>query len=160
MDSVPSRPTRLGHVAIRVRDVERSRDFYSRLLGMRISDVNEDGLTFLRCGPDHHSLVLAPARSEDDLPQKDQQAFHHMAWEVPDVQALLRARDFLRAEGVTVYFEGRRGPGDNFGVEFYDPDGYHVELYCDMEQVPWDGQARPAAQWRRTSSLEAAIAEG
>jgi catechol 2,3-dioxygenase-like lactoylglutathione lyase family enzyme len=146
-------------VAIRVRDVARSREFYCGLLGMRVSDENEDGLTFLRCGPDHHSLALVPARSEADLPQQDQQAFHHMAWEVADVETLLRARDFLRAQGVNVYFEGRRGPGDNFGVEFYDPDGYHVELYCDMEQVPWDGTARPREAWRRTNSLEAALAE-
>ncbi len=154
MSEAPVRPTKLGHVAIRVGDVERSRDFYCRLLGMRVSDVNEGGMTFLRCGPDHHSLVLAPARSEADLPQQDQQAFHHMAWELPDVEHLRRARDFLRAAGTEIYFEGRRGPGDNWGIEFYDPDGYHVELYCEMEQVPWDGAARPAEQWRRTASLE------
>jgi len=66
-------------------------------------------------------------------------------------------REFLRAKGVKIVYEGRRGPGCNPGVEFLDPDGFNIELYACMDQIGWDQKSRPADQWRRASSLEEAV---
>jgi catechol 2,3-dioxygenase len=129
-------------------------------MGFQVSDHNEQGMVFLRYGSDHHTIALAPSREHTALPDKarGQLGFDHMALEVEHVSELIRIRDFLRASGVPVVFEGRRGPGSNPGVEFLDPDGYLIELYANMDQIGADGESRPADEWRRASSLEEAFA--
>jgi catechol 2,3-dioxygenase-like lactoylglutathione lyase family enzyme len=66
----PIRVKKLGHVGLYCRDLERMIDFYTRVLGFQVSDANERGHTFLRFGPDHHSLVLArmPAEEQERRP--------------------------------------------------------------------------------------------
>jgi hypothetical protein len=83
---------------------------------------------------------------------------HHVALEVDSVEELFKAREFLKEQGIQIHFEGRRGPGSNIGIEFKDPDGYNIELACEMEQIGWSGTARPPAFHRRARSLEEAIA--
>jgi hypothetical protein len=83
--------------------------------------------------------------------------FHHLAMEVADMDALMRARDFLKSQGLALSYEGRRGPGGNPGIEFSDPDGYRFELYTTMDQVGTNGRSRPAGQWSRTLTLEEAV---
>jgi len=77
--------------------------------------------------------------------------------EVDSVETLFAARDFLQARSIPISYEGRRGPGGNIGIEFRDPDGYVVEIYCDMDQIKEDGKSRPPEEWRRATSLEEAV---
>lgn len=159
-DATPVRVRKLGHVVLRVSDVERSARFWTEILGFKISDHNEQGMVFLRNASDHHTVALAPAREKTPLPDKarGELGFDHMALEVENVSDLLAIRDFLRAQDIPILFEGRRGPGSNPGVEFLDPDGYMIELYACMDQIGPDGESRPADEWRRASSLEEALA--
>jgi catechol 2,3-dioxygenase-like lactoylglutathione lyase family enzyme len=156
----PVRVKKLGHVVLRVSDVDRSARFWTEVLGFKESDRNEQGMVFLRYGSDHHTIALAPAREKIPLPDKTrgQLGFDHLALEVEHVSELVKIREFLRAQNVPIVFEGRRGPGSNPGVEFLDPDGYMIELYASMDQIGADGSSRPAEEWRRASSLEEAIA--
>jgi len=78
--------------------------------------------------------------------------------EVDDIDALFRARDFLKAHSVPIAFEGRKGPGGNAVLEFMDPDGYLFEIYCNMDQIGPEGHPRPAAQFDRVRSLEDVVA--
>jgi catechol 2,3-dioxygenase-like lactoylglutathione lyase family enzyme len=155
----PVRVKKLGHVVLRVSDVDRSTRFWTEVLGFKVSDRNEQGMVFLRHGSDHHTIALAPARENVPLPDKarGQLGFDHMALEVENVSELVAIRDFLRTRDVPIVFEGRRGPGSNPGVEFLDPDGYMIELYASMDQIGPDGASRPADEWRRATSLEEAI---
>ena len=156
----PVRVKKLGHVVLRVGDVERSARFWTDVLGFTVSDRNEQGMVFLRNGADHHTIALAPAREITPLPDKSrgELGFDHLALEVENVSDLVNIREFLRSRGVPIVFDGRRGPGSNPGVEFLDPDGYMIELYASMDQIGPDGQSRPADEWRRAASLEEAIA--
>lgn len=155
--STPVRVKKLGHVVLRVSDLERSTRFWTDILGFKVSDHNEQGMVFLRYGADHHTIALAPAAAAP-LPPRGQVGFDHLAMEVGGVKELLAIRDFLKAKGVAIAFEGRRGPGCNPGVELLDPDGYLIELYAYMDQVGEDGKSRPADEWIRAKSLEEAIA--
>ena len=65
------------------------------------------------------------------------------------IQQLERARFALAGK--------RRGPGGNPGVEFYDPDGYKIEIYAAMDQIGTDGKSRPANEWKRATTLEEAV---
>jgi hypothetical protein len=98
------------------------------------------------------------AKEQNELPKRGQLGFDHMAFEVGSVSELFKIRDFLKAKGVKIMYEGRRGPGGNPGVEFVDPDGYQIEIYAAMDQIGEDGHSRPAAEWRRATTLEEAVA--
>jgi 2,3-dihydroxy-p-cumate/2,3-dihydroxybenzoate 3,4-dioxygenase len=53
-----ARYSRLGYVALNVTDIERSVDFYERLLGLQLVGRGADGEAYFRCGDDHHNVVL------------------------------------------------------------------------------------------------------
>ena len=155
-ETTPVRIRKIGHVVFSVRNVEETVKFWTEVMGFHISDQNEHGMVFLRYGSDHHNIGLAKAQ-EGELPKKGQPGFNHMALEVGSVAELFRIRDFLRAKGVPIVFEGRRGAGCNVGIEFKDPNGFMIEIYAGMDQIGWDGKSRPSEQWRRASSLEEAV---
>lgn len=155
----PIRTRKVSHVVFNVADVERSIKFYTELLGFKLSDRNAIGMAFLRNGTDHHTIAFAPAPPGATPPPKDRYVtFHHVALEVDSVEDLFKAREFLKSQGIEIEFEGRRGPGCNVSIEFRDPDGYAVELTCEMDQIGWNETARPHSQHRPARSLEEAVA--
>jgi catechol 2,3-dioxygenase-like lactoylglutathione lyase family enzyme len=157
--TTPIQVRKLGHLVYEVSDVERSTAFWTEIMGFSVSDTNESGMVFLRSGGDHHSIALVPSKKNARPPEEAGLRFHHLAMEVDDIEVLYRARDFLRARGIPIDFEGRRGPGGNVGVEFMDPDGYMFEIYAKMDQVGPDGRVRPPEQFNRVRSLEDATAQ-
>ena len=96
----------------------------------------------------------AKKRSIETMPK-----VQHLALEVENTDVLLAARDFLQRKGVPIVFEGRKGAGGNFGINFLDPDGNQFEITCNMDQIGDDGRARPSSQWIRAKTLEDAIAK-
>lgn len=157
-DDLPFSITKIGHVVLKVTDIERSVDFYTRVLGFRVSDVYPDSMmpgkmVFMRCNNDHHGVALvggAPHASKNV-------ELHHMAFEVDTLDEVLKARAHLRACGVEVQFEGRRRAGAQIAVEFLDPDGHWLEIYWGLDQVGPHEQARAAEEWVEALSLEDAL---
>lgn len=154
----PVKIKKLGHVVLSVSDIERSTRFWTEIMGFKVSDRNERGMVFFRNATDHHTIALIPAEQKNELPKRGQVGFDHVALEVSSVAELFKIRDFLRAKGVKIFYEGRRGPGGNPGVEFYDPDGYQIEIYAGMDQIGTDGKSRPPSEWKRATTLEEAVA--
>jgi catechol 2,3-dioxygenase-like lactoylglutathione lyase family enzyme len=157
----PFKVRKIGHVVYTVSDVDRSVKFWTDVMGFKVSDTNEHGMVFLRCQTDHHTIGLQAGEPGAKLPNAragDALGVTHFAMELASVDELLKARDFMRAHGVTIAAEGRRGPGSNLELHVLDPDGYNIELYAEMEQVGWNGQTRPASSWRRADSLDEALA--
>ena len=151
----PVRVRKLGHVVLWVRDVERSKKFYTEVLNFRVSDVNEKGMVFFTACGDHHTIAIAKAPN-DTAGAKGSPGLHHFAMEVGNIDELFAIRQFLKEKGVTITFEGRRGAGSNTGIEFLDPDGNSLELYCDIDQIKPGQTSRPAEQWSRNKTLEGA----
>ncbi|MPZ13293.1 MAG: hypothetical protein GEU73_02500 [Chloroflexi bacterium] len=157
--TTPIRTRKVSHVVLNVSDVERSIRFYEDVLGFKLSERNARGMAFLRNQTDHHTIAFAPGPLGATVAPSDTYlTFNHVALEVDSVDDLFTAREFLTARGVEIVFEGRRGAGCNVGIEFHDPDGYMVELTCEMEQIGWDGRNRPADMHRPARSLEEAVA--
>ena len=155
---LPFEPTKLGHVVIRVSDLQRSADFYTKVLGLRISDVYPEdmvpgGMVFMRCNADHHGVALVGGtrRSEPS-------SLNHFAFEVATLDEVFRARAWLSKHGVPIVFEGRRRAGCQIAVEFQDPDGNNLEVYWGIDQVGTSGYVRPASEWRQARTLEDAVA--
>ena len=131
----PIKIKKIGHVVLSVSDIERSSKFWTDVMGFKFSDKNEHGMAFFRNSTDHHTVALVQAKEQNELPKQGQVGFDHMALEVATVSELFKIREFLKSKGVTIFYEGRRGPGGNPGLEFYDPDGYKIEIYSAMDQV-------------------------
>ncbi len=157
-DDLPFSINKLGHVVLRVTDLERSIDFYTKILGLRISDVYPDSMmdgkmVFMRFNRDHHGVALVGGGSG----KYQGKELHHMAFEVSTIDEVLRARDHLRKHNVKIDFDGRRRAGAQVAVEFRDPDDYRLEIYWGLDQVGGDGKVRPPEEWREEFSIEAAI---
>lgn len=156
--SPPFAVRKLGHVVVNVGDLEKSKRFYTEVLGFRLSDVYPDGMmpggmVFLRCNSDHHCLALVGGAP----PGTATRTLHHIAFELATLDEVFRARDHLRRHGATIVYEGRRRAGCQVSVEFLDPDGHHLELFWGLDQVGSDGRLRPPEEWRQTATLEDAV---
>jgi catechol 2,3-dioxygenase len=154
----PFRLTKIGHVVLMVSDIERSARFYTGVLGFRVSDVYPETMVkgrmvFMRCAADHHGVALVGAAPGASA----QHELHHMAFEVATLDEVFAARDWLKANGVKVEFEGRRRAGCQVAVEFRDPDGHWLEIYWGLDQVGEDGKVRPPEEWRECFTLEDAV---
>jgi len=157
---IPFRCNKIGHVALYVKDLERSAKFYTEVMGFSISDAYDSnvlpgGVVFLRVSADHHGVALFP------LPegQPPHGAFHHMAFEVSTLDEVVRARDYLRKHDVPIHFEGRRRAGCQIAIEFVDPDGHNLEIYWNIDQVGSSGYVRPPQEWKPATSIESAVAD-
>ena len=155
---LPFNVRKLGHVVLKVKDLQRSVAFYTGVLGFRVSDVYPDtmmqgGMVFLRCNTDHHCLALVGGAKEDASARE----LHHLAFEVASLEEVLRAREHLRKHNVKIDFDGRRRAGCQVAVEFRDPDNHFLEIFWGLDQVGSDQRVRPPEEWREEASLEEAI---
>jgi catechol 2,3-dioxygenase-like lactoylglutathione lyase family enzyme len=142
----PVRIRKLGHVVLQVSDIERSRKFYTEVLNFRVSDRGTNGSVFLTAVGDHHTVALFPSDGATaEKPAEGAVRLHHFAMQVGSLEELFEIRSYLRERGVPIVWEGRRRMGGHTSVEFLDPDGYHLELYYDMDQIPAGGRSRPAS---------------
>ncbi len=118
---------KLGHVAGRVGDIDKTLEFYCRLLGFRISDWLTDARVFLRCNADHHALNFLM----DDGPK-----LHHIAFEVQDWSELKRSMDKMAERS----FRLESGPsrhmvGHNISTYHRNSDRVRVEIFTEMDQM-------------------------
>src|SRR6478736_9673479 len=89
--------SKVGHVVLQVSDLERSTEFYTEVLGFKVSDVYPEdmmpgGMVFMRCASDHHGVGLVggmPGASETI-------ELNHMAFEVSTLDEVLRAAQRLK----------------------------------------------------------------
>jgi catechol 2,3-dioxygenase-like lactoylglutathione lyase family enzyme len=149
-------PHKLGHVAFHVSDVKGITKFYCDVLGFRVSDWMGDYFSFLRCGPDHHTINLVETGGNRHF---------HTAFELRDWSHLQQACDFLSKHGYTqLWGPGRHGIGHNLFAYHRAPNGLITELFAELDQMkdeslgyfdprPWhrDNPQRPK-QWAKDPS--------
>ncbi|HIM20259.1 MAG TPA: hypothetical protein EYM28_06625 [Rhodospirillales bacterium] len=157
-DDIPFCITKIGHVVLKVKDLERSVDFYTQILGFRVSDVYPENMmpgrmVFMRCNRDHHGVALVGGASGNSSNTE----LHHMAFEVSTIDEVFKARNHLIKNNVQIQFEGRRRAGAQVAVEFLDPDGHWLEIFWGLDQIWPNAKARPPEEWVEVFSLEDAI---
>jgi 2,3-dihydroxy-p-cumate/2,3-dihydroxybenzoate 3,4-dioxygenase len=117
----------LGHVLLTVADTQRAHDFYTGVLGFRLSDwVNIDEhirLCFLRCNERHHSIAFAPC-----MPGKAPR-LQHVMFEVESLDDVMRSYHFLRTRNAPIGMGPGRHPNcQTVHVYVQTPGGFAVEL--------------------------------
>lgn len=142
-DGLPAVPRKVAHVVLNTVDIDLACDFYTRVLGMRISDWSEHQMAFLRCNSDHHVIAFN---------QAEWTSVNHVAYEMPSMDHFMRGIGRLKHNGITpLWGPGRHGPGSNTFSYFADPAGLVCEYTSDVEQVEED--AWLCRVWRRTAEL-------
>ena len=129
----------IGHVHLKVADLQRALDFYSGVLGFALTLRMGDSAAFLSAGGYHHHIGLNTWESEGGSPPPPgTTGLYHLAILYPTRAALADALRRLIAAGVPL--EGASDHGVSEALYLRDPDGNGVEL-------TWD---RPREQWPRT----------
>jgi catechol 2,3-dioxygenase len=131
--------TRIGHVHLKVADVERALGFYRDVLGFEVTQRMGSEAVFLSAGGYHHHIGLNTWESRrGSPPPAGATGLYHLAILYPTRAALADALRRLRAAGVPL--EGAADHGVSEALYLRDPDGNGVELYRD----------RPPEEWPRT----------
>ena len=131
------KPTKLGHLVLKVRDLQASLAFYQEVVGLEVSDWIDDRMVFLRCGQDHHDLALLQM-TPDEIARHEpgRSPVEHFSYHVESVAEIEAIAAMLQQRGVSIDRGiGKHGPGANSFLVFKDPDGNNVEFYSDMIQV-------------------------
>lgn len=116
---------KLGHIAFFCPDPTAMVEFYTKVMGFRLSDWIGDYFAFMRCGIDHHSVNFFKANST---------MMQHIAFELRDNSHLVQACDVLGRENLDILWGPvRHGPGHNIATYHRNPDDQIVELFCDMD---------------------------
>ena len=146
---------RLGHIGVAVRDMERSVRFYTDVLGMRLTEqftYGEDEVghgvavlagSFVRSDTNHHALSLFTLRHAVEPPQGSTFGLHHIAFQMESSSDLLALYKRFEEQGIPIVNARRGGPGNQPRFYGRDPDGNLLEFYWSIDQIGWDGVARP-----------------
>ncbi|MBI2169599.1 MAG: VOC family protein [Actinobacteria bacterium] len=127
---------RVGHVVLKVRDLERSVDWYTRVLGLREVGRYEDRMAFLSWGENHHDLALMEI-GDVPGPVWPEVGMYHFAVRLHGGDDELRAvRDHVVSEGAEV--GGASDHAVSHSVYLKDPDGIEIEIYVDTEREEWE----------------------
>jgi catechol 2,3-dioxygenase len=124
----------LGHVVLKVRNLQRSEDFYSGTLGIRvILRLSDPRMTLftLETTQNHHDFGLMELGSAAPAPAGDATGLAHVAFKVGNsLEEFGLARSLLDEPGTPVVYEAQRGFSRS--VHVLDPDGNEIELYVDI----------------------------
>jgi len=134
--------TRIGHVHLRVADLERAIGFYSGVLGFEVMQYYSGGrAAFLSAGGYHHHIAL---NTWDSLggtpPPRGHTGLFHTAFLYPDRTALAHAVQRVIDAGLSL--DGAADHGVSEAVYLRDPDQNGVELYRDRPEAEWPRDAR------------------
>jgi catechol 2,3-dioxygenase len=151
---------RIGHVHLKVSDLDRALRFYSDVLGFEIMQRHGDEVAFLSAGGYHHHIGLNTWESAGgNPPPPNATGLFHFAILYPTRAALADAlRRLIEAK---IPLEGASDHGVSEALYLHDPDGNGIELYSDRPQEQWprspDGKIQ---MYTRPLDLEALLRQG
>lgn len=144
MTETPPKPidagVRVGHVHLKVGDLDRAIAFYSGVLGFDVTQRYGHGAAFLAAGGYHHHIGLNTWESRGGSPPpRGTTGLYHVALLYPTRAALADALRRLVAAGIAL--DGAADHGVSEALYLRDPDGNGVELYWDKPEAEWPRDA-------------------
>lgn len=132
---IPSQ-TRIGHVHLKVADLNRSLEFYRDLLGFEVTMMYGSQAAFISAGGYHHHIGLNTWHSKGSPPaSEDSVGLYHTAILYPTRKDLAIIYDRLRRAYYPI--TGASDHGVSEALYLDDPDGNGVELYWDKPEEYW-----------------------
>src|SRR5690606_25599003 len=128
--------TRIGHIHLKVADLDRALKFYRDLLGFEVTLFYGDQAAFLSAGGYHHHIGLNTWHSKDSGPAPDNApGLYHTAILYPEKKDL--AQILKRLIDAQYPLTGASDHGVSEAIYLNDPDGNGVELYWDRPKKEW-----------------------
>lgn len=128
--------TQIGHVHLKVSDLNRSVEFYKDVLGFEVTTRMGNNAAFLSAGGYHHHIGLNTWESEGGKqPASHSTGLYHLAILMPDRREL--ARMIKRLVEHQWPIDGMSDHGVSEAIYLKDPDGNGVEIYTDRPQEQW-----------------------
>jgi catechol 2,3-dioxygenase len=151
--------TDIGHVHLKVSDLDRAIRFYRDVLGFELKQQMGDQAAFLSAGGYHHHIGLNTWESKGGSPPPPgTTGLYHFAIRFPDRPALARTLKRVLQAGIRI---GASDHGVSEAIYFEDPDGNGIEIYRDRPQEEWprgpDGKS--VAMVSAPLDLESLLAE-
>lgn len=149
---------RIGHVHLKVADLQRAIDFYTDVLGLRVQQRMGRDAAFLSAGGYHHHIALNTWQSAGSTPPPAHHTgLFHLALLYPDRPSLARAVAQVLKHKHQI--DGASDHGVSEAVYLRDPDGNGIELYRDRPQADWPRDTSGALQMHtRPLDVEALLA--
>lgn len=127
---------RIGHVHLRVADLQRALQFYAGVLGLQVTQRLGDAAVFLSAGGYHHHIALNTWESlGGSPPPPGTTGLYHTAILYPTRPALASA--LRRVLAAKIPLQGAADHGVSESIYLSDPDDNGVELYCDKPREMW-----------------------
>ena len=148
----------IGHVHLKVSDLERAIAFYRDVLGFEVTQLI-DGAAFLSAGGYHHHIALNTWESRGGSPPpRGSTGLFHVAIRYPDRETLAHALKRVLAAGVVL--TGASDHGVSEALYFRDPDDNGIELYHDLPREQWPRQEGGALRiYSEPLDVDALLAE-
>ena len=132
--------TRVGHIHLKVSDLDRAIAFYRDVMGFELQQRYGGRAAFLSAGGYHHHIGLNSWESAGGTPPPaGHTGLYHVAFLYPDRPALARALASVVEAGVSI--DGAADHGVSEAIYFRDPDGNGVEIYRDRAPEDWPRDA-------------------
>ena len=133
----------IGHVHLKVSDLDRALGFYVGVLGFELMQRHGDEAAFVSAGGYHHHIGLNTWDSKGaGPPPRNTTGLYHTAILYPDRRSLANALRRVLTAGIAI--SGATDHGVSEAIYLRDPDDNGIELYRDRPQEEW-----PRAEWPR-----------
>ncbi len=130
-------PKHLGHLVMRVRDMDRSLDFYTRVMGLTIMERSPSGTVFMSANTEKsHELAIRAIGMDAQGPDHSRIGQAHMAWQMETFEDLQELYNRLRENDVRILRFGDHGV--SMGVYLLDPDDNEIEVYYELPSSQWE----------------------
>ena len=150
--------TFIGHVHLKVADIERSLDFYVNALGFEVTQRWGNSAAFISAGGYHHHIGLNTWESRGGPPPaRGSTGLYHFAILYPTRVELARALRRLLRHGVEL--DGASDHGVSEAIYLHDPDFNGIEIYRDRPKSEWPKEGDQVAMFNAPLDLEALLAE-
>ena len=130
-------PKSIGHVVMRVRDIDRSVDFYTRVMGLTIMERSPGGTVFMSANTEKsHELAIRAIGMDASGPDHSVVGQAHMAWQMESFEDLQELYSRLKENDARILRIGNHGI--SLGVYLMDPDDNEIEVYYELPKSQWE----------------------
>ena len=125
------RPSKLGHIVLKVCNLQACVDFYSRIIGLEITHEIDEVMVFLTAsGTSSHELALMAVGENVPISSKPQTGLYHFAWQMNSFENLQEICSRIKQHNVPILGVGDHGI--SIGIYVHDPEKNEIEVFYEL----------------------------